>query len=508
MSVAHSRESAVTVGRKADHIRINVDEDVSAKGITTGFEHYRFIPRALPEIDLDTVDLSQDFFGRQLGAPLFISCMTGGVPEAERINRTLAEVAQEYRLALGLGSGRVLLEHPDVLPSFNVRPYAPDVPILANLGAVQLNRGVGVDECRRLIDLIQADVLVLHLNALQEALQPEGDTCFGGLLDQIAALCRDIDVPVIVKEVGWGIAPDMVALLLDAGVSAVDIAGAGGTSWSEVERHRMQDPVRQRMAAAFADWGLPTAEAVRGAVAAAGPHPQARVLASGGISDGIDAAKALALGADLVGMAGPFLRAAVDGRDSARDLAEEILEVLRTVMFCIGAPTVTDLRHTARLTGKPVVGVAPGRDSMETCTARLHYATGNRGEFIDITDDVAGLVQRSGVRNGVVHVCSYHTTAAIRVNENEPLLVDDFRRMLDRLVPLGSYEHDDLTRRRDVPPDEPRNGHSHCQHLLLSSSESVPVQDRSMLLGPWQRILLIELDSARQRQVTVQVVGT
>jgi isopentenyl-diphosphate delta-isomerase len=501
VSVARSREAAPTVGRKADHIRINVDEDVSAKGITTGFEEYRFIPRALPEIDLDEVDLSQEFFRHKLGAPLFISCMTGGVPEAERINRTLAEVAQEYRLAIGLGSGRVLLEHPEVLSSFNVRPHAPDVPILANLGAVQLNRGVGGNECRRLIDLIDADILVLHLNALQEALQPEGDTCFGGLLDQIAHLCDSIDVPVIVKEVGWGIAPDMVTLLLDAGVSAVDVAGAGGTSWSEVERHRMQDPVRRRMAAAFAGWGLPTAEAVRGALVAAAPYPRARVLASGGISDGMDAAKALALGADLVGIAGPFLRAAVEGRDAARDLAEEVLEVLRTIMFCIGARTVADLRRSPRL-------ASSRRDRVETGAVSLHYTTGDRGEFVDITDDVAAMVERSGVRNGLVHVCSYHTTAAIRINENEPLLVGDFRRMLDRLIPPGSYDHDDLARRHDVPPDEPRNGHSHCQHLLLSSSESVPVRDRTLLLGPWQRILLIELDSPRQRQVTVQVVGT
>jgi isopentenyl-diphosphate Delta-isomerase len=501
VSVARSSDSAATVNRKADHIRINTDEDVSAKGITTGFEEYRFIPRALPEIDLETVDLSQEFFGHELGAPLFISCMTGGIPEAERINRTLAEVAQEFRLPLGLGSARVLLEHPDVLHTFNVRPQAPDVPILVNLGAVQLNRGVGVHECRRLIDLIQADVLVLHLNALQEALQPEGDTCFGGLLNRITSLCHDIDVPVIVKEVGWGISPDIVTLLLDAGVSAVDVAGAGGTSWSEVERHRMQDPVRRRMASAFADWGLPTSEALLGAVEAAMPYPCARVLASGGIRDGMDAAKALALGADLVGMAGPFLRAAVDGRDSVQDLAEEVLGVIRTVMFCIGASTVTALRRTERLVG-------PGQDRVRTGSASLHYQTGDRGEFIDITDDVTSVVERSGVRNGLVHVCSYHTTAAIRINENEPLLMRDFRRMLDRLAPPGSYEHDDIARRQNVPEDEPCNGHSHCQHLLLSSSESVPIRGGAMLLGRWQRILLIELDSARQRQVTVQVVGT
>ncbi|HET9014188.1 MAG TPA: type 2 isopentenyl-diphosphate Delta-isomerase, partial [Thermomicrobiaceae bacterium] len=250
-----------TVSRKSEHLRINLEEDVSAKGITSGFERYRFVPRALPEIDLADVSTAVDLFGYHLGAPVFISCMTGGVPEAGVINQTLARVAQHYRLALGLGSGRVLLEHPEALPTFDVRPFAPDVPIFANIGAVQLNRGVGVDECRRLVDLLRADVLVLHLNALQEALQPEGDTVFGGILGRIRQLCRELEVPVVAKEVGWGIAPDVALRLLDAGVAAVDVAGTGGTSWSEVERHRMDDSIRRRVAAAFADWGLPTADA-------------------------------------------------------------------------------------------------------------------------------------------------------------------------------------------------------------------------------------------------------
>lgn len=498
MSVARSTPSTPTRGRKAEHIRINLEEDVAAKGVTAGFEEYRFVPRALPEINLDDVDLGQEFLGYHLGGPLFISCMTGGVPEAERINRTLAQVAQELGLAIGLGSSRVLLEHPEVFPSFNIRPLAPDVPILANLGAIQLNRGVGVDQCRKLVDMLQADALVLHLNALQEALQPEGDTNFRGLLQQIAALCRSLGVPVIVKEVGWGIAPDMVIPLLQAGVSAIDVAGAGGTSWSEVERHRLPGDVRQRVAAAFADWGLPTAEAVQEARRVA---PQAVILASGGIRGGMDVAKAIALGADMAGMAGPFLRVAAEGVQAVLDMAEEILETLRTAMFCIGAATIAQLRETDRLVG-------PGRTKMESSAANLSYLTPGPGEFIDITEDVANVVQRSGVRNGLVHVCSYHTTAAIRVNESEPLLQGDFRRMLDHLVPPGEYEHDDMTRRVDVPLDEPRNGHAHCRHLLLSSSESLPVSGGQMLLGPWQRLFLIELDSSRERRVTVQVVGT
>lgn len=500
-------QPAATTGRKAEHLRINLEEDVAAKGITAGFERYRFVPRALPEVDLAQVETSLELFGRRLNAPLLISCMTGGVPEAERINRTLAETAQQRRIALGLGSARVLLEHPEVLPSFNVRPFAPDVLILANLGAVQLNRGVGVDDCRYLVDLIQADALVLHLNALQEALQPEGDTCFAGLIGQIAALCRMIEVPVIAKEVGWGIAPDIVRQLVDAGVAAVDVAGAGGTSWSEVERHRMDDRLRRRVAAAFADWGVPTAEAVRGARLIA---PEARIFASGGIRGGMDLAKAIALGADLVGVAGPFLRAAAEGRAEALALADEFTEVLRLTMFCVGAPNLAALRQTPRLISSEEGYVVPMSDAKPgTFTGELELATSDAREFVDITDDVAAIVQRSGINQGIVQISSFHTTAAIRINENEPRLLMDFSRMLDRMVPREHhYDHDDIELRLGVGPDEPRNGHAHCQHLLLSSSESVPLVDGHLRLGPWQRIFLIELDSSRQRRVTVQVVGS
>jgi isopentenyl-diphosphate delta-isomerase len=339
-------DGAPTLNRKAEHIRINVEDDVSAKGITAGFERYRFVPCALPEIDLTDVDLGRDLFGRALGAPLFISSMTGGVPDAERINCTLAEAAQQLGLAMGLGSGRVLLERPEVLSTFSIRRIAPDVVVMANVGAVQLNRSVGVDDCRRLVDLLQADALVLHLNALQEALQPEGQPAYGGLLARIESVCSALGHPVVVKEVGWGIAPDLVRLLLDVGVSAVDVAGAGGTSWSEVERRRIADPVRRGVAAAFADWGIPTAEAVAGARAVA---PNALIFASGGIRDGMDVAKAIALGADMVGMAGPFLRAAARGTDEVLALAREMLDVLRITMFCTGSQTVADLRATNRL---------------------------------------------------------------------------------------------------------------------------------------------------------------
>ena len=342
-----------TAGRKAEHIRINLDQDVAAKGVTAGFERYRFVHLALPELDLGQVDLGCELFGRRLGGPLFISCMTGGVPEAGRINAALAEVAQELRLPIGLGSGRVQLEHDRPLPGFDLRRLAPDVPLMANLGAVQLNRGMGVDDCRRLLDTTGADALVLHLNALQEALQVEGDTEFAGLLGKIEALCRRLEAPVVVKEVGWGIAPDVASALLDAGVAAIDVAGAGGTSWSEVERHRLRDPRRAEVAAAFAGWGVPTAEAVKEVRTVA---PRALVFASGGVRGGLDVAKAIALGADLAGMAGPFLRAAAAGAESALGLAREVLEVVRIAMFCTGCADLGALRATPRLVedGRPL----------------------------------------------------------------------------------------------------------------------------------------------------------
>jgi isopentenyl-diphosphate delta-isomerase len=321
---------------------------VQSKGVTAGFERYRFVHTALPEIDLAEVSTEVTVLGRALGAPVLISCMTGGTDEAGRINATLAEAANEARLPIGLGSGRVLLEHPEVRDTFDVRRYAPDTLLLANLGAVQLNLGYGADDARRLVEMLGADALVLHLNPLQEALQPEGDATFGGLLRRIEALCRSLEWPVIAKEVGWGLAPDVVRALFDAGVAGVDVAGAGGTSWSEVERHRLGEPWRQRVAAAFAGWGIPTAEALVGARWVA---PEGLIIASGGIRDGLDVAKAVALGADLVGLAGPFLRAASRGTEGVVELARELTTTLRVAMFGVGAPSIQALRGTARLEG-------------------------------------------------------------------------------------------------------------------------------------------------------------
>ena len=340
-----SHDSGETRARKDDHLRINLAAEVTGE-VSAGFENYRFEHLALPEIDLSEVSLSTSLFGRTMRAPILISCMTGGTPEAARLNSILAETAQEHGLAMGLGSGRVLLEDPQA-PGMDVRERAPDIPLLANLGAGQLRQGTDVEACRRLIDLTGADAMVLHLNPLQEALQPEGEPRFRGLLRHIERLCVSLGAPVVVKEVGSGLAPDVVAALFAAGVAAVDVAGAGGTSWSEVERHRLTG-TRERIALAFRSWGIPTTRAVIAARAVAGER---LVFASGGVRTGMDVAIALGLGADLVGLAGPFLRAAAVGPETADDLAVELAGVLRVVMFCVGARDLSSFRAAPRLIG-------------------------------------------------------------------------------------------------------------------------------------------------------------
>lgn len=368
----------LTSTRKADHLRINLEEDVAAKGVAAGFEAYRFMHCALPEIDLAEVTTATEVLGWRLSSPLFISCMTGGTQAAHRINCSLAETAEELGIALGLGSARVLLERPEALSSFAVRELAPSVPLFANLGAVQLNRGVTSDDCRRLVAMLGADALVLHLNALQEALQPEGDTCFAGLLGRIQSVAAALEAPVVVKEVGWGIAADLVTALLDAGVAAVDVAGAGGTSWSEVERLRLGAGPAARTAAQFAGWGIPTAVALTQARAAA---PDAVLFASGGVRSGLDVAIAATLGADLVGVAGPFLRAASESTSACVELGREWTDVLRIAMFCTGSANLAALRSCGRLVrdhGGPVPGAGDGVALLSSLIEAISELRGTR----------------------------------------------------------------------------------------------------------------------------------
>jgi isopentenyl-diphosphate delta-isomerase len=328
--------------RKADHIRINLEEDVRS-GLTTGLERYRFIHQALPEIDLDQVDLRLSMFEKTLRAPILISSMTGGTKEAGAINQTLAAAAQESGVAMGLGSQRAAVEHPELAWTFQVREVAPDILLFANLGAVQLNYSYGVEQCLRAIEMIQADALILHLNALQEAVQPEGDTHFAGLLDKIEVICRALPVPVIAKEVGWGFSERAASQLAGAGVSAIDVAGAGGTSWTQVEMHRARTESGARLAAAFINWGIPTAESIMNVRRAA---PDLPVIASGGLRNGLDIAKCIALGARMGGMASPFLKAASQSLEQTIETIQEIRHEIQVCMFAAGARDLEGLQNT------------------------------------------------------------------------------------------------------------------------------------------------------------------
>ena len=254
--------------RKADHIKINLEKDVRS-ALTTGLENYRFIHEALPELDLEAIDPSLSLFGRQLAAPILISSMTGGTSDAETINLRLAEAAQEMKIAMGVGSQRAAIEHPEQAKTFQVRRVAPNILLFANLGAVQLNYGYGIDQCRRAVDMIGADALIFHFNPLQEAVQDAGDTNFAGLAQKIEEVCRKLEVPVIAKEVGWGISERTTKLLADCGVQAIDVAGAGGTSWSQVEMHRAPDEFTRELAATFVGWGILNVAAKRLRFAAA-----------------------------------------------------------------------------------------------------------------------------------------------------------------------------------------------------------------------------------------------
>ena len=330
-----------TSRRKNEHSRINLEEDVRS-GISTGLDGYHFWHNALPEIDLDDIDTSVDFLGKRVSVPILISSMTGGTEDAQRINRNLAVNAEKFKLAMGVGSQRAGLEDESSIKTFKVRDYAPSILLFANLGAIQLNYGYTVEHCQRAVDSIGADALILHLNPLQEALMVNGDTRFSGLLNKIEHICRKIRVPVVVKEVGWGINAQTVKYLVEAGVKVIDVAGAGGTSWSEVEKHRMKDEDDQKVASAFKDWGNPTAECIIEIHEKLGDVP---IIASGGLRDGIDIAKCVALGASLGGIARPFLLAAAESGETLERKISIIRRQIRLVMFATGSLNITALQN-------------------------------------------------------------------------------------------------------------------------------------------------------------------
>jgi isopentenyl-diphosphate delta-isomerase len=329
-----------TQKRKKEHLEICLDTESVTSASGTGLNHYRFVHNALPELDIDEIDLSTTFLGKRLQAPILISSMTGGFDLARKVNRNLAAAAQSLGLAMGVGSQRVAVEEPSAAGSFEVRDVAPDILLFGNLGAVQLNYGYTVEHCRRAVSMIGADALILHLNVLQEAVQPEGNRNFKGLGEKIAAVCRELEVPVIAKEVGNGISVDAAIRLQRAGVQALDVAGYGGTSWSAVEAQRA---VKQgkRPDTAFAAWGIPTEEAL---VSVRQALPDIQLIASGGVRSGVDIAKAIALGADLGAFGQPLLAAALESSAKVIEFIAGVIHELKVSMLCVGAVDLTALR--------------------------------------------------------------------------------------------------------------------------------------------------------------------
>ena len=325
--------------RKDDHIRINRVENV-ASGLTAGFDEIHLRHESLPELSLDEIDLSTIFLGKKINSPILISSMTGGTEEGDQINERLAEAAERYGIPMGVGSQRISLQCVMQSSKFNIRKIAPSIPIYANLGAVQLNYGLDVEHCQRAVDLIDADALILHLNPLQEALQPEGQTNFSGLLQKIETVCKKVKIPVIVKEVGWGISIQTAKKLVDVGVECIDVAGAGGTSWALVEKFRNTEPWRIEMCENFKDWGIPTAQNIS---LLKMKLPGIPIIASGGIRNGIDAAKSIALGASLAGAAGSIFKVAMESQNALNLKIHQWIQELKITMFVTGSRTLKDL---------------------------------------------------------------------------------------------------------------------------------------------------------------------
>jgi isopentenyl-diphosphate delta-isomerase len=329
------------VDRKREHIAICLEEEVES-GRAPGLGRWRLDYQALPEMKLEDVDLRTHLLGRDLAAPLLIGAMTGGTEEAGRINRILAEAAQRCGVGLAMGSGRVALERPETMPSFQVRDVAPDVLIFANLGAVQFNYGLGAEDANTLVSQMGADALNLHLNPLQEAIQPEGDTDFSGLHERLTKVVPEIHVPVIIKEVGAGIGASTAKRLSELPIAGLETAGVGGTSWARVEALRHDDADAHYAGQSLAGFGVPTAESILGCRAALGPHRI--VIASGGVRHAEHMGTALGLGADAVACARPFLEASQDGVDAVAALIDHLIHTLRILHFTCGARTPSELR--------------------------------------------------------------------------------------------------------------------------------------------------------------------
>jgi len=342
-----------TEKRKADHVQICLEKNVQARQITTGFEDVFFVHKALPEIERKKIDLSTTVFNHKFCAPIIVEAMTGGTEEATKINAAIAQAVEQMGLGMGVGSQRAAIEDPKLQGAFTIaREKAPTAFLMANIGGPQIIRKHGVKAAKKAVEMIKANALAIHLNPLQEAIQPEGETNYVGVLKAISEITHALDVPVIVKETGAGIAAEEAAKLKAAGVAGIDVAGAGGTSWAAVEYHRakkIQDENRQRLGGIFWDWGIPTAVSI----VEAAQSVNLTVIASGGVRSGTDVAKAMALGADLAGAASPILYPATKGSEEVKKVLQFMIEELRNTMFLVGAESVQKVKEVpVVITGK------------------------------------------------------------------------------------------------------------------------------------------------------------
>ena len=337
--------SKETAKRKSEHIKIALNQNVQAKSVTTGFEDISFVHKALPEVDLKRIDLSTVVFGHRFAAPLIAGAITGGTREAEKINATIAEAVEELGLGMGVGSQRAAIEDKRLEKTFAVvREKAPNAFLIANIGGVQLVNGYGLKEAKRAVEMIDADALAIHLNALQETAQPEGQTNFRAVFERIGEVAKELGKPVIAKETGAGIAAEEAKKLETVGVKGIDVSGAGGTSFAAVEYYRAEgreSGSKRRLGAVFWDWGIPTAVSI----VEVSQSVSVPVIASGGIRSGVDAAKSFALGASLASLSQPILQSAVKGVKETRKTLSLLVDELRNVMLLVGASSNESLRR-------------------------------------------------------------------------------------------------------------------------------------------------------------------
>ncbi|MGB9134340.1 MAG: type 2 isopentenyl-diphosphate Delta-isomerase [Candidatus Bathyarchaeia archaeon] len=334
-----------TENRKADHIRISLEKNVQAKQATTGFEDIQFVHQALPEIDHRKIRLTAEIFGHKFSAPIIVGAMTGGTQEAVKINTSIAETVEKLGLGMGVGSQRAAIEEPRLKSTYKiVRKKAPTAFLIANIGAPQLVRGYGLKEAETAVEMIGADALAIHLNPLQEAIQPEGEASYAGVLGKIERIAEKLQVPVVIKETGAGISAEVAKKLEQAGVKGIDVSGVGGTSWAAVEYYRAttaKDAFRQRLGEIFWDWGIPTTVSL----VEVSQSTKLTVIASGGVRTGTHIAKALALGASLASVSAPILRPATCSSDEVKKALSFCIEELRNTMFLVGAQSVDELKR-------------------------------------------------------------------------------------------------------------------------------------------------------------------